>query len=278
MVTDTTIQQQCRDFIDMVREVRFTKVRDRQVSKFNRLLHKNILKGNMDDRQVANNNNASGNESQTQSHTCINNNQMQGSGVNEGNNVSTVSQGNKWVVNLSKSPLTPTLESPLSRGPNFALAPTNPPNVEFITAVELVCQRLFKQDLQELRAEINYLLKKAKTPRSNITKDEKKALKGLRENKERKVPTVDKGVAMVVMDRKEYLDKVEGLLAQPAYKSITSDHTNKLKAKLIQKLKGIKRETNMEEGMYRTMYPTSCTAPMFYGFPKIHKTGTPSGQ
>ena len=27
--------------------------------------------------------------------------------------------------------------------------------------------------------------------------------------------------------------------------------------------------------MYRTMYPTSCTAPKFYGLPKIHKTGTP---
>ena len=31
----------------------------------------------------------------------------------------------------------------------------------------------------------------------------------------------------------------------------------------------------MDEGMYRTMYPTSCTAPKFYGLPKIHKTGIP---
>ena len=89
------------------------------------------------------------------------------------------------------------------------------------------------------------------------------------------VLTVDKGVAMVVMDRKEYIDKVEGLLAQLAYKTINSDPTNKLKAKLIQKLKRIKRKTNMEEGMYRTMYPTSCTASKFYGLPKIHKTGIP---
>ena len=52
------------------------------------------------------------------------------------------------------------------------------------------------------------------------------------------VLTVDKGVAMVVMDRKKYLDTVDGLLAQLVYKPITSDPTNKLKAKLIQKLKG----------------------------------------
>ena len=144
----------------MVREVRFTKVRDRQVSKFNRLLHKNNLEGNRDDRQVANNNNTSGNNSQTQtqmqSHTCINKNQPQGSSSREGNNVWTVRQGNKWLVNLSKSSLTQAQESLLSRGPNFPLAPTNPPNAEFILAVESACQKLLEQDAHELRAEINY--------------------------------------------------------------------------------------------------------------------------
>ena len=54
-----------------------------------------------------------------------------------------------------------------------------------------------------------------------------------------------------------------------------TDPTNRLKAKLILTLKRIKRETNMGESMYRTMYPTSFIAPKFYGLPKIHKTGTP---
>ena len=85
----------------------------------------------------------------------------------------------------------------------------------------------------------------------------------------------DKGVAMVVRDRKEYMDKVEGLLAQLAYNTISSDPTNKLKAKLIQEVKKNQKGTTMEEGMYRTMYPTGCTALKFYGLPKIHKTGTP---
>ena len=29
----------------------------------------------------------------------------------------------------------------------------------------------------------------------------------------------------------------------------------------------------MEEGLYKTMYPTGCMAPMFYGLPNIHKMG-----
>ena len=32
----------------------------------------------------------------------------------------------------------------------------------------------------------------------------------------------------------------------------------------------------MDEGMYKTMYPTGCTPPKFYGLPKIHNISTPS--
>ena len=88
------------------------------------------------------------------------------------------------------------------------------------------------------------------------------------------VLTVDKGVAMVVMVRKEYQEKVENLLPSTAYNTIPADPTNKIKMQLIQKLRRLKMETNMDEGVYRTMYPNSCTAPKFYGLPKIHKTGT----
>ena len=80
---------------------------------------------------------------------------------------------------------------------------------------------------------------------------------------------------MVVLDKREYLEKAEVLLVQPAYRTIDKDPTNKLKPRLIQTLRRIKRDTNMGEGMYRNMYPTGCTAPKFYGLPKIHKTGTP---
>ena len=45
------------------------------------------------------------------------------------------------------------------------------------------------------------------------------------------------------------MDKVDGLLAQPDYRTINMDPTNKLKAKLILTLKRIKREFNMGEGI-----------------------------
>ena len=45
--------------------------------------------------------------------------------------------------------------------------------------------------------------------------------------------TAGKGVAMVVMDRMEYLHKAQHLLEQPTYKPISSDPANKYKVRLI---------------------------------------------
>ena len=80
---------------------------------------------------------------------------------------------------------------------------------------------------------------------------------------------------MVIMDKEDYMNKAQELLAQPAYKGIPRDPTSKIKAQLITKLRKIKQETSIDEGMYKAMYPTGCVPPKFYGLPKIHKTGYP---
>ena len=69
---------------------------------------------------------------------------------------------------------------------------------------------------------------------------------------------------MVVMDKEEYVSRAQKLLAQPAYRSIPSDPTNKIKAQLITKLRRIKMENNLGECMYKAMYPTGCVPPKFY--------------
>ena len=55
--------------------------------------------------------------------------------------------------------------------------------MEFISAIELVYHKLSDQDAQGLRAETNCLLREAKPPKSNINKEESKALRELREDK-----------------------------------------------------------------------------------------------
>ena len=90
------------------------------------------------------------------------------------------------------------------------------------------------------------------------------------------VLTADKGVAMVVMDRQEYIQKARVLLEDTnTYRPIPSDPTTKLKNKLVKILKKIETEGNMDENTYRRVYPTGTSAPKFYGLPKIHKKMSP---
>ena len=65
----------------------------------------------------------------------------------------------KWVINLSNKPLTPAQRSVLAKGPNFAVTPRQPTNLEYITAIEAACTKLSQQDAEELRADINRVLR-----------------------------------------------------------------------------------------------------------------------
>ena len=79
----------------------------------------------------------------------------------------------------------------------------------------------------------------------------------------------------MILDKKEYIEKAHNLLAQPAYRTIEGDTTNKLKAKLIAMLRKIKRESGVEEYLYKAMHPTGCTSPKYYGLPKAIKLAPP---
>ena len=142
--------------------------------------------------------------------------------------------------NLSNKPLTPAQRSVLAKGPNFAVTPRQPPNLEYITAIEAACTKLSQQDAEELRADINRVLRSSHPPKPNLTKNQMSALRELKKDRDRIVLTADKGVAMVVMDRQDYINKAKHLLNQNTYKTITKDPTNTIKNKLINILKTIK--------------------------------------
>ena len=57
--------------------------------------------------------------------------------------------------------------------------------VECITEVEKVCQKLEQGVMDKLRGRVKTILKKAGTPRQNITKDECKALGELKKDNSR---------------------------------------------------------------------------------------------
>ena len=101
--------------------------------------------------------------------------------------------------------------------------------------VEQACLNLEPHNAEELRAEIKGALRHAHNSRKNITKEEAQALAELRKDHSRVILTVDKGVALVVMDRTDYNNKAQKLLEdRGTYREIKTDPTNKLKNKLCQ--------------------------------------------
>ena len=97
----------------------------------------------------------------------------------------------------------------------------------------------------------------------------------LRKDTTRILLTVDKGVALVVMNKEDYEKKAEELLSQTTYSKINNDPTTKYKNKLINLLKTIKTQGGINEALYKKLYPTGAGVPKFYGLPKIHKRETP---
>ena len=96
----------------------------------------------------------------------------------------------------------------------------NPPKEEYIEVIEQACHKLKEGEADELRVEIKNMLKKAQTPRSNISKEEFKAIRELKEDDSRIILTTDKGVALVVLNKEDYIRKAEHLLNQQTYRKI----------------------------------------------------------
>ena len=90
---------------------------------------------------------------------------------------------------------------------------------------------------------------------------------------------MDKGAAMVIMDREDYINKAQALLQDTrTYKFLKKDPTSQLKNKLITLLKDIKQTGGLNTNKYKQLYTTSAVPPSSMAFPKFTKLAHPSGQ
>ena len=151
-----------------------------------------------------------------------------------------------------------------------------PPFQEYITAAEVACQSLKPSEANEFRADIARVLKQAIPSKSNISKEDWRVIKELRADKEHLILTADKGVALVVIHKKEYIQKMQTLLEdRNTYRPLKMDPTNRQKNRLINILRSIKSEGRLEDHIHKKMYPTGASSPKLYGLPKIHKKNIP---
>ena len=182
----------------------------------------------------------------------------------------------KWVLNISSKPLTVNEKSALQKGMNFAIAPKKIPTAEFVAAVEDSITKLSAEEKLTVRARVSEVLSRAHPPASNIPSSEMKALQDLRKDKSRLIISADKGNCTVVMDRKDYDEKVKELLGdESTYKVLKKDPTKKTERDMNGILLKMKREETIGENLYKRLHSSDGLPPRFYGLPKVHKNGCP---
>ena len=252
-VLDQVTMQECKTLMERVRENRHNKVLERQKTKFEAL----VLKSNGRSKQDVRKNSTKGDTNEDR----------------DGKN----REKNRWVINLSNTPLTEDQERLLAHRPKFVITPRETPVKEYIVATEQACMKIEQGKQEEFRVEVKRLLKRDQNNKkqANVSKEELKAMKELKLDTNRLILTADKGVALVVLDKEDYIKKAEDLLEDNTYKKIAEDPTPKQKNKLISILRNIKAEGGLKEEVYKRLYPTGAGSPKFYGLPKIHKAGIP---
>ena len=87
----------------------------------------------------------------------------------------------KWVINLSSRSLSNAEESLLKKGLNFAVTPSNIPATEIIAKIESAVRSLDAKQADTVRRAVNTILQQAEPLKPNITKEERDALKSLKE-------------------------------------------------------------------------------------------------
>ena len=142
----------------------------------------------------------------------------------------------RWVLNLSSTEITENQKKLLEKGAGFAITPKNLPIEDYIISTELAGKYLHPGEAAALKAEVAEILQGTKKPISNLTKEERQALKELKENETIIIVPADKGKCFVIMDKHVYIQKMEEKLKDTTtYKQIDEDPTHKIKEKISTK-------------------------------------------
>ena len=167
----------------------------------------------------------------------------------------------------------------LSYGLKHSVTPKRIPTETIVSSVEAVLsgqRELSEPTKDNIRSRIAATIQSASLTDNNLTKDERQALKRLRNDNDILIPPADKGRVTVVMDKTDYRDKMDELVNdKQTYEVLKRDPTPALQRKLNSKLLQLKKADAIDIRRYNRL---RCPVPQpakLYGLPKLHKPNVP---
>jgi hypothetical protein len=119
---------------------------------------------------------------------------------------------------------------------------------------------------EEVRQETVHILKASGKPSDNLPGAERRVLRSLRTNADLKFLRADKGNATVVLDTKDYKEKVSALLSAPTYRRLHKEPTESAERKTTFLLK----KSSLPEEVVQQLQSQGSRPPRLYGIPKIY--------
>ena len=159
------------------------------------------------------------------------------------------------------------------------MTPKRIPTEATVSSVEAVLSRqreLSESAKDNIRSRIASTIQSASLPDSNLTKDERQALKRLKTDENIVILSADKGRVTVVMDKTDYYDKMDALVNdKQTYQVLKRDPTPALQCKLNSKLLDLKKTDAIDIQRYNRLRCRVPQLPKLYGLPKLHKPNIP---
>ena len=114
--------------------------------------------------------------------------------------------------------------------------------------------------------------------RSNLPKEELKALHNLRKQKHLVIQKADKGNTVVITEKNAYINRMKEIISDTKkFEQIDIEQDKQLKfllkseKKVIDLIKRLENESKISEKEYELIYPRGSRPGVLYGSPKVHK-------
>jgi len=200
------------------------------------------------------------------------------------------------IYNFSDYTLTPIEEELLMKGLNFALPPKKLDYSGFLLPFELLYRGIYRDDkirkenLIQLKAKIKdvglsfYRNYNSKDHRfENITEDEYNAFTTLSANKSIIIQKADKGNTVVIINKSDYIEKMEMLLSDTTkFKKVQFNedypvnkelrHLLDMEETITEVLDGLLSTQYINEEDYKRLKPCGSNPGVMYGLCKVHKS------
>ncbi|CAF2145990.1 unnamed protein product [Rotaria magnacalcarata] len=190
----------------------------------------------------------------------------------------------KIIHNYSSYNLLPEEERLLCRGWDFCIENKISNFIDFKTDIEINTTKLeqhchpsvFKNICRKIYNHSDKLITSIKKKNiRNISDEEFIALKKLKNNQDIIISKADKGNAIVILDKKDYIEKIHEILKLKQF--ITSHESSLIRKEKAMNayLSILKKEKVIEKALFYQLHSTSSSLAVLYGQPKIHKLNYP---